>query len=668
MKVELRVTAGPAAGQQFTFDKPDCFLFGRSEEAHISLPNDPYVSRQHFLLEISPPDCKLTDLNSKNGVFVNGVRYGGRNPPIPGIRQAPNEVKEVHLKDRDEIIVGDTRIHISIAQSFGFPANVPAAPQVTGRVPQIPGYRIEQKIGQGKMGVVYKAREQHTGAVVALKIVSPRTALEPHNIRQFQRELEVLSQLQHEHIARLFRHGQAGGDFYFIVEYVDGMNLVQFLETKGGSLTLEEAAPLMLGILDGLAYAHRVKITMRTAQGKDKVFRGIVHQDLKPQNILLTHQKGAWFAKITDFGLSKGFESSGFTNITSPEQILRAPIYWPREQITHYTFPVPASDVFAIAAVFYEMLTGHWVRNGFQELFYKMSQQREQPSISEYLQVILANPTIPIRQRRQNIPAPLAKVIDRALRETEIPQSLSKMREILLHLRYRDAGEFRNALVQAFKEIGSRTQVNKTLPSPSRKISPSGVDVPTAGAVVYSTITPTKQKEVALLVLDLEQSTQYVLDKGDTSFSTLVGKMYRRIKNHASALDLIFLKCTGDGFLLAFQTMPAAFSLAASFLETPIHADMRIRMALHWGYVRTGPDGDVLGAEVHRAARIEGVKIEDRIAQTDRATLLPEADRILISKPGLHHLPVSLQGQFKSVGVFKLKNFENPCELWNFTR
>ncbi len=135
MKVELQVIAGPAAGQQFTFDKPDCFLFGRSEEAHISLPNDPYVSRQHFLLEISPPDCKLRDLNSKNGVFVNGIRYGGRKPPIPGIQQAPDGVREVHLKDRDEIIVGDTRICISIEHVSGGSANRLAIPQITADVP-----------------------------------------------------------------------------------------------------------------------------------------------------------------------------------------------------------------------------------------------------------------------------------------------------------------------------------------------------------------------------------------------------------------------------------------------------------------------------------------------------------------------------------------------------
>ncbi|MDY0094537.1 MAG: protein kinase [Candidatus Vecturithrix sp.] len=668
MKVELQVIAGPAAGQQFTFDKPDCFLFGRSEEAHISLPNDPYVSRQHFLLEISPPDCKLRDLNSKNGVFVNGIRYGGRKPPIPGIQQAPNGVREVHLKDRDEIIIGDTRICISIEHVSEGSANRRTIPQITAEVPKIPGYRIEQTLDQGKMGVVYKASEHATGATVALKIVSSRTVFDSDKIRQFQQELEVLSQLRHQHIARLLRYGQIDGKFYFVSEYVDGMNVAQLCETRGGTLSLAEAVPLMLGILDGLAYAHRVKITIHTPQGTDRVFRGIVHQDLKPQNILVTHQKGAWCAKITDFGLSKAFEASGLTNITSPDQILRAPIYWPREQITHYTHPVPASDVFAIAAVFYEMLTGHWVRDGFHELLHKMAQHGKLPSISDYFQVILANPAIPIRHRCQNIPEPLANVLDRALRESAIPQNPVKMNEMLRHLRYSDAQELRNALMQAFQEVHIvMPESQQPLPQP-RKNSPPEANTPVVGAVVYSSFTAAKRTEVALCMVDLEQSTQYVLDKGDTSFSTLIGNMYRRIKNHTSALDLIFLKCTGDGFLLVFQTMSAAFSLAVSFLELPVHAEVRVRIGLHWGYVRSGPDGDVLGTEVSRVARIEEVKREDRIARPEHPLLLPEANRILISKAGLSQLPLSLQSQFNSLGIFRLQGFAEPSELWNFSR
>ncbi len=89
MKVELLVISGAAKGKRFVFDKPDCFLFGRAADAHISLPHDMYVSRQHFFLEIAPPVCKLRDLNSKNGVIVNGVRYGGKTPLPKEMKQAP---------------------------------------------------------------------------------------------------------------------------------------------------------------------------------------------------------------------------------------------------------------------------------------------------------------------------------------------------------------------------------------------------------------------------------------------------------------------------------------------------------------------------------------------------------------------------------------------------
>ena len=112
MQVEISVTAGPAKGQHFTFDKPDCFFFGRATDAHVSLPDDKYVSRQHFLLEISPPECKLKDLDSKNGVVVNGIRYGGRKSPEEGVEQA--QTNEVYLKDGDQISVGETHIKIFI--------------------------------------------------------------------------------------------------------------------------------------------------------------------------------------------------------------------------------------------------------------------------------------------------------------------------------------------------------------------------------------------------------------------------------------------------------------------------------------------------------------------------------------------------------------------------
>lgn len=116
MHVEIHVTAGPARGQQFVFTQPAWFLIGREPDAQISLPDDPYISRRHCFLKLFPSGCVLRDLDSTNGVLVNGVRYGGKNPQ-ESEGQRPPLMTEVDLNHEDEIVIGDTRIHILIDDS-----------------------------------------------------------------------------------------------------------------------------------------------------------------------------------------------------------------------------------------------------------------------------------------------------------------------------------------------------------------------------------------------------------------------------------------------------------------------------------------------------------------------------------------------------------------------
>ena len=100
MRVTVQITAGPAQGQSFVFDQPDTFLFGRAKDARVPLPDDPYLSRHHFMIEIAPPHCRLSDLGSKNGTFVNHAPVRGRQP----------------LSDRDEIDVGPERLIVRIVR------------------------------------------------------------------------------------------------------------------------------------------------------------------------------------------------------------------------------------------------------------------------------------------------------------------------------------------------------------------------------------------------------------------------------------------------------------------------------------------------------------------------------------------------------------------------
>ncbi len=224
MHVELNVTEGPAKGQHFIFEQPDCFLFGRSADAQISLPEDKHLSRQHFMLEISPPNCRLIDLESKNGVFVNGIRYGGRKPPKPGIKLAPDGAREVWLQDGDEITVGDTRLTISIRQGNTRVDEQTGRHIVTDKAEQstdtslvtslrLPEYHIEREIGRGSTGVMYKATEIKTETPAAIKTVVSQVSIDSQKTRLFQRELDIICQLKHKHIVRLLKHGKAEGIF-----------------------------------------------------------------------------------------------------------------------------------------------------------------------------------------------------------------------------------------------------------------------------------------------------------------------------------------------------------------------------------------------------------------------------------------------------------------------
>lgn len=325
--------------------------------------------------------------------------------------------------------------------------------------------------------------------------------------------------------------------------------------------------------------------------------------------------------------------------------------------------------MFSIAVVFYEMLTGCRVREGFKQLFDRCARHGQLPAISDYMKVIAANPPIPIRQRNPDIPESLARIIDKALCEVEIPHEAGNMREMLKKLRYPDAGAFRSALVQVLKELrvpASQKNIRQSYPvaQQTQIVEKHDAGQISPGTVMYTTIQPAAKQEVALLILDLVQSTQYVLNVGDTSFATVIGSIYRRVKTHSSASDLIFLKGTGDGFFAVFHTVQAAFSLASTFLETPVHQDVHIRMALHRGAVKTGPDGDVLGTEVRRVYQIEGVKKEDQVELTIHESVLPEENRILATQQAMIKLADSDRIKFKPVGKFRLTDFDEFCELW----
>ncbi|MFV1967801.1 MAG: protein kinase [Pirellulaceae bacterium] len=205
--------------------------------------------------------------------------------------------------------------------------------------PHFPQLEIEELLGHGGMGAVYRARQTKLDRLVALKIIKPESADDPAFAERFNREARTLARLNHPHIVAVHDFGEAGELYYFLMEYVDGANLRQLLE--GRQLKPEQALAVVPQICEALQFAHD---------------EGIVHRDIKPENILLD-RKGR--VKIADFGLAKlaGGEPDDFT-LTGTHQVMGTPRYMAPEQMEGSHQVDHRADIYSLGVVFYEMLTG----------------------------------------------------------------------------------------------------------------------------------------------------------------------------------------------------------------------------------------------------------------------------------------------------------------------
>lgn len=180
-----------------------------------------------------------------------------------------------------------------------------------------------------------------------------------------------------------------------------------------------------------------------------------------------------------------------------------------------------------------------------------------------------------------------------------------------------------------------------------------------------STTSQTQHRQVALLVLDVAGSTQHVVRMGDSRFMEVIQEICNRVKQHPFASDVVLLKGTGDGFVALFHTVEIALSVAKSFLEMPpAHPDVHVRMGLHWGSVKITSQNDVIGMELHKAARLEGIQLSDRLAAPNEPADFPVTERILLTEQAMQELPDLLRKQCRPVGLFRLKDLEETARLW----
>ncbi len=268
-------------------------------------------------------------------------------------------------------------------------------------------YELEEVVGAGGMSSVYKAHDQLLERDVALKVLHPHFGDDEEYVERFRREARAVAQLSHPNIVTVIDRGEADGHQFIVFEYIRGENLKELVQ-RTGQLPVRRAVELAAAIADGLAFAHE---------------HGIIHRDVKPQNVLLN---GDGEPKVTDFGIARTLDVErgvtqtgtvlGTSNYLSPEQANGEPV-------------TPATDVYSLGVVLYELLTGEVPFRGDNVVAVALKHAQETPpSLLEH------RPEAPVR---------LAAAVDRAL-EKDPARRFPSMGELAAELRrsLREPGSF----------------------------------------------------------------------------------------------------------------------------------------------------------------------------------------------------------------------------------
>lgn len=235
-------------------------------------------------------------------------------------------------------------VHQHLAEKEVTAATLPLDPEkttITGRngdaIETLPGYQLLDELGRGGMGVVFKARQLSPERIVAVKMILSGQFASAQEIQRFRAEAEAAANLSHAGIVPIYEVGHFEGRHFFSMGYVEGRSLADLI--RGGGLSFEKIAELVLEIAQAMAHAHAV---------------GIIHRDLKPSNILLDADD---HPRVTDFGLAKRMD--GNSDMTYSGQILGSPGYMAPEQASGRNDLIgQATDIYGLGAILYALLTG----------------------------------------------------------------------------------------------------------------------------------------------------------------------------------------------------------------------------------------------------------------------------------------------------------------------
>lgn len=493
MEVKLEVVKGPEQGKVFTIDEATTCLAGRSREARFRFSeDDPYISRRHFLLEVAPPKVYFRDLDVTNPSKINDlyvdeaelatgdmIEVGYTHLKVSLKMDLQTEVLNCKECNRTfEIFDDESPAQIcadcqkdleeaerkqSAAKAQGpLPVTCECGKDITkiansdGRAGELGGivayacekcaskmnegqkkavndYELLKLLGKGGMGEVFLAYHRPTGRLVALKVMN---IFNKQLGARFAREINIMKKVSHENVLCHIDSGQekSSGKPYLVMEHASRGCLDDLLK-DAGSLTFKAAVAVIIQSLKGLEYIHSA---------------GIVHRDIKPENILLKpNGNGTGIPKIADFGLAREFSKAGGSVLTQLGTALGTILYMPPEQIKDAHSVKEPADLYSMGVTLYYLLTTQYPFNFPSPLdilkflqenkdrvkspneAFKMMQEVKKLKTPHL--IVLSEEPIPVRERKPDIPAKLAQIVDKAIRKD-------------IKRRYQTAAEFNHEL------------------------------------------------------------------------------------------------------------------------------------------------------------------------------------------------------------------------------
>jgi serine/threonine protein kinase len=302
---KLVAQSGPTAGREFPLTK-DLITLGRQSSCDVQII-DNMASRAHCQVRRDGKVYSLVDLGSRNGTQLNGKKIGERLLFF-GDRIRVGEVEFLFVKEPGDSELKD----------------------------QLTKYELHEKIGEGGMGIVFKALQRSMAREVALKILAPKYAAKPKWVEQFINEARAAGKLNHQNIIQVHDVGTENDVHFFSMEFVDGPTCMQMLK-EHGNLEVEPALEIIRQVARALDYAHAHRL---------------IHQDIKPDNIMVGTNE---VVKLADLGISKTFDEIAAEE--GPKKIMGTPHYMAPEaalgkRIDHRV------DLYSLGATLYHLLAG----------------------------------------------------------------------------------------------------------------------------------------------------------------------------------------------------------------------------------------------------------------------------------------------------------------------